>query len=116
MSICHICTPSVGSHAQYSYLAWTIEIKKVKEASKLLKEVDYAGERKKVTFWSRCCPRVVSTRRRFYSRKGALVSEAVRLLKSFSSWLIDKVLRSARMCTCSMVACVYMCIHARACK
>ena len=46
----------------------------------------------------------------------ALASEAARLLTSFSSWLIDEVMREARMCTCSVVvyACiyVYMCTHA----
>jgi hypothetical protein len=56
-------------YSLYTYIRWT-------------------GEHKEATFRSRCCPQVLSRRRRFYSERlllGALASEAATLLPSFSS-------------------------------
>ena len=50
--------------------------------------IRWPDERKRVTFWSRCCPRVLSRRRRFYSKRlflGALASEPAGLQTTFSS-------------------------------
>ena len=77
----------------------------------------WPGERKRATFWSRCCPRVVSTRRRFYSKgicSGALASEAARLLTSFSTGWLTKS-RDQPGCARALwlhTLCVY--VHARA--
>ena len=50
----------------------------------------WPGERKIATFWSRCCPRVVSIRRRFYSKRIRSGALAARLLTSFSAGRLTK--------------------------
>ena len=67
------------------------------------------GDGKRARFESRCCPRVLFRKRRFYSKRlllGAIASEAARQLTSFSghSHMIGQdvqVWTSALRCACA---------------
>ena len=70
------------------------------------------GDCKRMRFDSRCCPRVLSRRRRFYSKRlllGAFASETARQLTSFSG-LASKLTRSHDQPGC---ACVPKCTELR---